>query len=521
MARGPSYQNRMSALRFLILVLACLGPRALLASGSSSSRPIVAVFPIEDETDKIRESTLRQLSHYLQVRIAESGAYVVVARDEIDAALRAQKAESYRECYESSCQIEIGRELAAQKVLHTQIVTLAGECVTTSTLYDLRLAAAERAFSQRSNCDDAALVRAIEELIPRFHPEAPKPRVASENDLRGGLFLKTAPEGASVRIDGELNEGKTPLTIPNLKAGRRLVEVRLGDLGQSLDVEIPANEFIKLDLPLEPLFARVRVISTPAEAKVELNGKPVGVTPLIISPVRYGQHELRLSKPGHPDEWVTLSVDGDQEVARTFQPGAGLSVRTSSDLAAIFVNGHRVGTGSVRTFISAGRNRIAVELADHEPKEEFVEVVDVSQDVDLHFQLEEDRARREERERFEQQLAAFEVELRAHEAEGSSRRGWIGFFAGLAMGAGAGAMYGVAQARQGAYQDQVLRSDVDRKHTAAVVSEVVGHVLGVAALTSITYSIVEWMTGPSAPVAPAPPDWYGELGSKAETEELR
>jgi hypothetical protein len=99
---------------------------ALLASSSTAwaAPPVVAVFGLRDGTQALSEAERGQLTRYLAAQLAAGGRLLVVPEADLARALREKKAESYQECYDEACQIEIGRELAANKSVLTEVVKL-------------------------------------------------------------------------------------------------------------------------------------------------------------------------------------------------------------------------------------------------------------------------------------------------------------------------------------------------------------------------------------------------------------
>ena len=91
------------------------------ASPHAGQRPIVAVFDMEDKGSGLAPNSLFNLTEYLAARLTEEG-YQVIPRDEIRSRLKEQKTESFKECYDQSCQIELGRELAAEKTLSPRVL---------------------------------------------------------------------------------------------------------------------------------------------------------------------------------------------------------------------------------------------------------------------------------------------------------------------------------------------------------------------------------------------------------------
>ncbi len=190
---------------------------ALLAAEPSDSKPIIALFPLQDRTGRTTPDQVGQLTDYFGVKITETGRFLVVPRADIEAALKQQRVESYKSCFDESCQIEIGKELAAQKVLHTQIVQVGDLCAVTATLYDLRLSATERAASQKGGCDDNALVASLEAVASelagaRSETAPPPPPPPPERAQTFQLNLDSSPRHADVLIDGR-SQGQTPVVV--------------------------------------------------------------------------------------------------------------------------------------------------------------------------------------------------------------------------------------------------------------------------------------------------------------------
>ena len=144
---------------------------ALVANSAwaGSHRPIVAVFDVEQASKvKLEAETLEEMAKYLSTRLTESGKYQVIPRDQLKKRLFAQKAQSLKECYDQSCQIEIGKELAAEKTLSARIAKLGGRCTVSLTLYDLRIAATEKAASQHGRCGEGEIMNSLDKTLAKL-----------------------------------------------------------------------------------------------------------------------------------------------------------------------------------------------------------------------------------------------------------------------------------------------------------------------------------------------------------------
>jgi len=129
--------------------------------------PILIVFDMEDRGSGLDTQVLTNLSDYLAVLMAEGG-YQVVPRSQVKDRIKKQQLESKKECYDQSCQVELGRELAAQKSLATQIFKIGGVCRVTASLFDLRKAATEKAASGGGSCEEKELLAAVEQIAKKM-----------------------------------------------------------------------------------------------------------------------------------------------------------------------------------------------------------------------------------------------------------------------------------------------------------------------------------------------------------------
>jgi hypothetical protein len=143
----------------ILATAAFLGGIRLMAAGVD--RPIVAVFNIEAQGIHLPADVLDRLTNYLGSLVAEKG-YQIVPRSELKKRLLDQKAESQKMCYDTTCQIELGKELSAQKSLATQLIKLGGACKITLTFYDLKKSASEAGVTASGECDENGLVKSLE-----------------------------------------------------------------------------------------------------------------------------------------------------------------------------------------------------------------------------------------------------------------------------------------------------------------------------------------------------------------------
>ncbi len=141
----------------------------IIARSTRQRKVVVAVFDIEDRTERLTSDERDQLSEYLATRIAQQPGLRVAPRDRLRARLGGQRKQSYRACYTASCQIEIGKVLAAQKSLSTHLLKLGDGCAIAASLYDLQTETSERAATVPCSCKPGkGLLAAVDTLVARL-----------------------------------------------------------------------------------------------------------------------------------------------------------------------------------------------------------------------------------------------------------------------------------------------------------------------------------------------------------------
>jgi TPR repeat protein len=137
-----------------------------IALGLLAGQPVVAVFEIEDgrSKNKTDAETLHQLTEYLSGQVAEGKGYRVVPTDAMRRVLLEQKKDSYQQCFDEACQVEIGKSLAAEKSLSTKLIQLGSSCILKSVLFDLAKEVSEQVATVKGGCSVDELTSSVEKL---------------------------------------------------------------------------------------------------------------------------------------------------------------------------------------------------------------------------------------------------------------------------------------------------------------------------------------------------------------------
>ncbi|GEM_PF-1876695 len=143
-------------------------------SGRGPSRLVVAVMDVRRMPGAVTDVVADALTDQMRVFLAQRRIQVV-DRGAQEAALRQlvveEKARSYSSCVDSSCQIPLGKALAASHILRWGMAKFGSTCTTNGELVDLISETTVAAGSARSDCSDERLLdsteRLAEELLGR------------------------------------------------------------------------------------------------------------------------------------------------------------------------------------------------------------------------------------------------------------------------------------------------------------------------------------------------------------------
>lgn len=166
----------------------------------------------------------------------------------------------------------------------------------------------------------SALAAAAQQPAP---VDAPAARAASEPTQ---LVLNSTPSGARVTVDGR-DVGVTPVAVGSLRRGahtvrfahqgyvttQRRVRIRSAQPAQSIEVTLAATRSTRpatSSATAAQASGSLTVDSRPAGARVFVDGKQMGTTPLQVGTVQAGEHAVRLERDGYRPWSRSVRVPG-------------------------------------------------------------------------------------------------------------------------------------------------------------------------------------------------------------------
>lgn len=144
--------------------------------------------------------------------------------------------------------------------------------------------------------------------------------------LRPGVLVITSePPGAQVTVDGRAVPGVTPAVVEGIRPTQRVAVVVSAADRQAAQYALepaPGELVRRVHAELKAALGTLTIESTPPGARVQLDDRPAGVTPVTIARVRLDErHRVDLSLPGHElDQFVVLPDQDGQRFSRTLTP---------------------------------------------------------------------------------------------------------------------------------------------------------------------------------------------------------
>jgi len=309
--------------------------------------PIIAVFSLQAKGVPLEAEARERLSEYLAARLAATDAYQVVPRDAVKKRLLTQKTESYRDCYDSACQIELGKELAAQKSLATQVLKItADKCVVTATLYDLKKAASERGATAEGGCSVEALMGSINNVVGQLAQKnsATKSPLEAPDSPPAGTGDRPPPSGVKIGTGGKVRTLPVDFDAKNFDALGflpRAQELARDDMADAVLVDFDAEGVYpdgRVDLTLSPDFRAnyrfrsptrsLRDPKLPATVEQEVECLVnVEVSAASIEVQRLTSHDGCREKPR--PAWGCTLKQAFQNVVQQGAPGGGAVAKVS------------------------------------------------------------------------------------------------------------------------------------------------------------------------------------------------
>ncbi len=345
---------------------------ALIISSSISARAeenisrlenFIAVMDIElgAGVDKALKVPLTQA---IIDELVNTGKYQVIDRANRDKIL-AEQGLQMSECMSEECRVQAGRLLGVGKLVVGYVYKVASVYFATLQVINVETGKIENSIKHKCSCTVEDLLDVVPSIARKMVTGEGAPLAYGRKS--GGLYVKSTPKGARIFIDGKEMPMKTPATIDGIAPGKHTIKVVKGNMSAQDEVIVNADEYTSVELELKAPSGRVNIISDPPDARVYVDGKYMGSTPLKVT-IPYGKHSVEVSKKGF--EKVTFTFNLKKPAVRLrakLKPRgkkmARLDISTSPSGASVYIDGRLEGKTPIPSLdVEPGTHVISIRL---------------------------------------------------------------------------------------------------------------------------------------------------------------
>ena len=284
---------------------------AVLAIGfvlySQDKQTKLAVMEIDDKSGKLSKTLLENAAEALRSEIGATNKFVLISKDrQRQAMIKGEKKESWKECYDQSCRIQLGQALTADSIL-TGIITLFGGTYTlTVEQVDLAKEATIKTAKADFNGTEKGLAEAIKSIAAQISGvrktgaafQAGKTgEKVEEWEIGQGeeaiIKFESKPGEAVVMVDGKILCQKTPCSKMLSQGKHEIVLQRENFLPYTGVLDLKKGQTVSVQL--EPDYGWVEVLVDRSGVEVLLDGKSIGKAPVTKHELSPGPHQIEIN----------------------------------------------------------------------------------------------------------------------------------------------------------------------------------------------------------------------------------
>ncbi len=176
----------------------------------------------------------------------------------------------------------------------------------------------------------------------------------------GAAAFASTPQGAEVFVDGA-PVGRTPVRV-ELKAGKHAVEFKLNTATRTKTIAVAQGAELPVSVDwTQQAIGSLQVNSTPTGAKVTVDGKLRGQTPLTLNDLAAGPHTVLIdSSEGSVRRKVQIADGGTESLTESIYPG-WLHVSTPIDVTILDGGKPALLDDSNRVLLKPGVHTVRIE----------------------------------------------------------------------------------------------------------------------------------------------------------------
>lgn len=198
--------KKVSIVSGLIVGMAICSVLEVPAFAGGKGIPRVAVLPMSSHGSRVLTADeVEGLSDYLTAKLGEDGSLIVVAKDELRKYIAARKLESHNPNFDTSSQVEMGRELTAEYSINSAISKVGSVCLIYGSVWDNARATQIKAATAKASCKPEKLIGAVEIIAAKLKSSmtgegyvAPK-KIKDDSSSKDVASVTPTPSAATIK----------------------------------------------------------------------------------------------------------------------------------------------------------------------------------------------------------------------------------------------------------------------------------------------------------------------------------
>jgi hypothetical protein len=232
-----------------------------------------------------------------------------------------------------------------------------------------------------SVCAAAALV-----LLPSCEKKAPE----KDTSDYGSMNITSEPSGAEVSILGKVI-GATPRVTNPVPSAMYIVKFSMDGYEPAwLPVTVTPGRQVEAHAVLVPENATVIIDSEPTGAHVQMNGKDIGDTPVLLPDLALGSYSASVQMQGYTRRDISWKVQNGRPIlinVPLMNNIGTLLLDSTPEAAEIEIDGQSYGTTPFKDFLEQGQHKIRLSKNGYKPFEKIV-TVNRDETTELNAQME-------------------------------------------------------------------------------------------------------------------------------------
>ncbi len=376
----------------------CLAGVLPAASATAQSSEIIAVFEIERRGVPLKAATMANLNDYMYGRLAFAG-FKLTPQSQVRERVVDLKRESHKDCFDQSCQIELGKAVSADKSLSSQLIKIGDVCSLQSQIYDLKTETTDTGAQAEGPCTVIGIKGCIDQVVAILKEGGVVPTAQRVQDLGkdgGSAKITSSPSGAEVWLNDEFI-GITPHIIHEKPSGTYKLRLELPDyVSNEATIVIKKGKETIHHRELASNWGKISISSSPTGATVYLDDVLITdkTTPCVLDRVTPGVHVVKFFLAGHSEGTARTSVIRGKtaSVAAKLEPMRGRLVVSSSYGGGskcegnLKIDGQIVGRTPWQGDVSAGSHTVEVQCPKGKASQQVTVAHNGRSDVNIRIE---------------------------------------------------------------------------------------------------------------------------------------